>query len=136
MRSTRRILPHPRLCANARGVSLMETMVALSILAISSATVGQFIVRQTRMANTNHLTSVAQTLAEETLEDLRAVSYDDIAPISSTKTVGSIVYSLSAQVQANTPGPNMKQIAVDVSWADPLGTQHVTVHTIYTAIKR
>lgn len=136
MRNTSRIWRRPPPWRNSRGVSLMETMVALSILAFSSATVGQFIVRQTRMANTNHLTSVAQTLAEEKLEDLRALDYDDIAPSSSTKTVGSIVYTVGAEVQANAPGPNMKQIVVDVSWADPLGAQHVTVHTIYTAIKR
>jgi prepilin-type N-terminal cleavage/methylation domain-containing protein len=128
--------PRRRRCRDQRGVSLVETMVALSILAISSATVGEFIVRQTRMANTNNLTSIGQALAEQQFEDLRAIDYDDIAATSSTTTVGGIVYTLRTDVQTNMPAPNMKQISVDVSWKDPLGTQHVTAYTIYTAIKR
>jgi prepilin-type N-terminal cleavage/methylation domain-containing protein len=122
--------------ANQHGVSLVETMVALSLFAISAATVGQFIVRQTRMASTNNLTSIAQSLAEESLEGLRALDYDAIAPSSRSVTKGNVTFAIQTTVKNNTPGPSMKQITVDVSWADPLGTQNVTVHTIYTSVRR
>jgi len=126
-----------RACArNQRGVSLMETMVALSLFAISAASIGQFITRQTRTASTNNLTSIAQTLAEKELENLRALDYDDIAAESYSSTKGNIVFTIATTVQNGAPAPNMKQIAVDVSWHDPLGTQHVTVYTIYTAITK
>lgn len=111
-------------------------MVALSLFAIGAATIGKFITRQTQIASTNNLTSVAQTLAEEELESLRALDYDDIAPGGHSLSKGSVVFTVDTDVDNNTPAPNMKQITVDVSWEDSLGTQHVTVYTIYTAIKR
>jgi prepilin-type N-terminal cleavage/methylation domain-containing protein len=130
----RRYAPGP--AANQHGVSLVETMVALSLFAISAATVGEFIVRQTRMASTNNLTSVAHSLAEESLEGLRALDYNAIAPSSRSVTTGNVTFAIETTVKNNTPAANMKQIAVDVSWADPLGEQHVTVHTIYTSVRR
>jgi prepilin-type N-terminal cleavage/methylation domain-containing protein len=120
----------------ARGVSLIETMVALGLFAIGAASIGRFITRQTRTASTNNLTSVAQSFAEQELENMRALDYDDIAAASHSSTKGSVVYTIASTVQNNSPAPNMKQISVDVSWKDPLGTQHVTVYTIYTAITK
>jgi prepilin-type N-terminal cleavage/methylation domain-containing protein len=121
---------------NERGVSLMETLVALSLFAIAAGTMGDFLVQQIRMASTNHNFTSAYALAEQELEDVRALDYVDIVPRSSTKAVGSVTFNLRTDVVANTPAPNMKSITVSVDWNEPGGARNVALHTIYTAIKR
>ena len=125
-----------RLTANRRGVSLVETLVALSLFAVSAAAVGDFLRHQIRMASNNNLTGTAYSLAEKELEDIRALDYDDIVSRSSTKLLGSVTYALATTAEPNVPAANMKRITVNVTWQEPLGTKNVTVYAIYTDIKR
>jgi len=119
-----------------RGVSLLETLVALSLFAIAAGTMGDFLVRQIRMAGSNHNYTTAYSYAEQELEDVRAMDYDDIATRSATHPSGSITYTVNTQVVANSPAPNMKNITVTVSWSEPGGARNVALQTIYTAIRR
>ena len=119
-----------------RGVTLMETMVALTLFALCSSAIGRLMTAQIRMASTNNLTSRAYALAEEELEAIRALDYSDIASTSRTLDVGNVHFSLATVVQANVPATNLKSITVTVSWNEPTGSRNVALNTIYTAVKR
>jgi type II secretory pathway pseudopilin PulG len=122
--------------SNERGVTLIETVVAVGLFALTAATMGSFLTFQVRAGGSNHNSGIAYSLAAEELEDLRAVAYDDIISRSSSFTSGSLTFELQTTVDDDTPAPNMKRITVAVNWAEPNGNKNVTVHTIYTEIRR
>jgi prepilin-type N-terminal cleavage/methylation domain-containing protein len=130
--------PHRRTVRAAqRGVTLLETLVALSLFAITSATMGNFLVSQIRRSASNYLYSQAYVLAEQQLESLRALpDYTAIVPSSTTATVGSTPFQVVTGVLNNTPADGLKQITVTVSWKDNFGAQNVAVQTIYTQVQR
>jgi len=119
-----------------RGVTLTETMVALTLFALCSSAIGQLMTTQIRLASSNNLTSRAYALAEEELEAIRALDYADITSASRTLDVGNVHFGVATVVQTNVPAVNLKTITVTVSWNEPTGSKNVTLNTIYTAIKR
>ena len=131
-RSTTPPLPH----RGERGFTLMDTLVALGLMVLVTTTIGQFLVRQARAGSTNGAYTRAYALAAEELEDLRALDYADIVSRSSSMQEGSLSYTVATSVLPDTPKPTMKQIAVTVGWNDPDGPKNVTVHTIFTAVRR
>jgi Tfp pilus assembly protein PilV len=121
---------------NQRGISLIETLVALGLFAMTAATMGKFMVTQIRMASTNHLQTKALAMAAETLETTRAQRFNDMVSGSKTQTVGGVMFTIQTTVNDDTPTNGLKSIAVNVSWKDPLGPKNVTVNTIYTEVRR
>jgi len=119
-----------------RGTTLIETVAALGLFAISIAAIGNFLVQQVRQSSNNNVVSVAYTVAEQELEGLRAMDYADIASRSSAVTKGGTTYNIATNVINDQPAPNMKKIAVGVYWTGPAGGGNVAVETIYTAVKR
>ena len=106
--------------SSPRGFSLLEVLVALVILSISLLALAGLIVTSTRNNSSgNHMTEAA-TLAQDKLEQLRAVrweavpegTYTDPAPqIGST----GISYVRDWTVVANSV---LKTITVTVNWQD------------------
>jgi Tfp pilus assembly protein PilV len=121
---------------NARGISLIETLVALALFAMTAATMGRFLVAQIRQASNSHLQTKALAMAAEQLEATRAQRFNDMASGTTTKTVGGVLYTVQTTVVDDTPGNGLKSIAVNVSWKDPQGPKNVTVNTIYTEVRR
>jgi prepilin-type N-terminal cleavage/methylation domain-containing protein len=119
-----------------RGVSLIETLIALGLLAIGAGTMGNYLVQQIRFASTNYLYTQAYAMAEDQLESVRALRYNDMVAGSKTKTVGSTTYTIATGVQTNMPASGLKLVTVNVSWKDQLGTKNVSVQTIYTEVQR
>jgi len=128
--------PRWRRLAAPRGVSLIETLVALGLLAISAGTVGNYLVQQIRMSSMNYLYTQAYALAEAQLEATRALDYDDMVPGSKNVTVGGVTYAVATTILNDTPASGLKQITVDVSWKDMLGPKTVAVQTIYTQVEQ
>ncbi|MGD9764293.1 MAG: hypothetical protein AB7V27_11305 [Candidatus Binatia bacterium] len=122
--------------ANERGVSLIETVVALGLFALSAATMGEFLVTHIRHASNNHLQTQAYALAEEQLEATRALRYNDMVPSTKTVTVSNVAYKIVTTIDADVPADGLKTIHVDVSWKDPQGPRNVSLHTIYTEVRR
>ena len=119
-----------------RGISLIETLVALALFAMTAATMGQFLVTQVRHASNNHLQTKALALAAEQLEATRAERFNDMHSGTHTETVGGVLYTIETTVDDDTPANGLKSIAVEVSWSDPTGPKNVAVHTIYTEVRR
>ena len=119
------------------GVTLLETLVALGLFAVTAATMGNFLVAQIRMSSSNYLYSQAYVLAEQQLETLRALpQYTDIVPASTTTSVGGTQFTVATGVLNDTPADGLKQITVNVSWQDNLGSRNVAVQTVYTQVQR
>jgi Tfp pilus assembly protein PilV len=122
--------------ARQRGISLIETLVALGLFALSAATISSFMVRHIRGASTNNLYTKAYALAEDQLEATRALRYDDMQPGTATVQNGAVTFTVATQIQNDTPANGLKKIQVDVSWNEPEGVKNVSVHTIYTEVRR
>jgi len=128
--------PRRRRRLNARGISLIETLVALALFAMTAATMGRFLVAQIRQASNSHLQTKALAMAAEQLESTRAQRFNDMVSGTKTQTVGGVLYTVQTTVNDDTPANGLKSIAVNVSWKDPQGPKNVTVNTIYTEVTR
>jgi len=110
--------------------------VALGLFALTAATMGDFLRQQIRTGGANDNYSTAYSLAAEEFEDIRALPFDEITSRTASLSQGTITFAVDTAVVDNTPSPNMKRITVNVNWKEPTGTQNVTVHSIYTAVRR
>jgi prepilin-type N-terminal cleavage/methylation domain-containing protein len=119
-----------------RGFSLIETLVALSLFAMTAATMGKFLVTQIRFASNNHLQTKAYSLAAEQLEATRALRFNDMLASSKTVAFNGVTYTVATDIDDDTPSNGLKTIEVDVSWSDPTGPKNVSVSTIYTEVRR
>lgn len=128
--------PRRRRRLNARGISLIETLVALGLFAMTAATMGRFLVTQIRQASNSHLQTKALAMAAGQLEATRAQRFNDMTSGTTTQTVGGVLYTIKTTVTDDTPANGLKSIAVNVSWKDPQGPKNVTVNTIYTEVTR
>lgn len=119
-----------------RGSTLLETIVAIGLLALTVVTMSDFLRQQIRTGGANANYSTAYSLAAEEFEDIRALPFDEIISRTAALNQGSITFAVNTAVADDTPSPNMKQITVNVNWTEPTGLQNVTVHSIYTAVRR
>ncbi len=137
MSTNSQIWRRTRRCANSRGVTLIETLVALALFAVTAATMGNFLVSQIRRSASNYLYSQAYSLAEQQLEALRSLpQYTDITPGSTSTSIGNTQFTVATNVLNDTPADGLKQITVSVSWNDNFGPQNVALQTIYTQVQR
>lgn len=121
---------------NEIGLGLIDAVVALALFLLATATIGQYVVRQIRNGSSNSMYSVAYALAAQELEELRGLEYEEIASRSGSLQEGMITYTVTTSVVPESPEPNMKEISVNVAWAEPDGTRNVEVQTIFTGIRR
>lgn len=117
-----------------RGVTLIESLIALALLALGAAAIGDFMTSQIRHAATNHITTQAYSHAADELERIRALPFAEMLGGTRKVTTGEIDYTIHATVNSGVPAPSMKAVAVTVSWHDPLGARSIDVHTVYTQV--
>lgn len=125
-----------RRSGNQRGSTLVESLVAIGLFGLCMGAIGNLLVTHIQMEGVNLRQTTAIGLAEREVEDLRAINYSQIASRSSTQTIGSITYTVTTTVTAESPLPNEKSIRTVVSWTDRGGAQSYALNTIYTAITR
>jgi prepilin-type N-terminal cleavage/methylation domain-containing protein len=125
-----------RIWSSQRGISLIETMVALGVFAISAAGINSFLTQHVRRSAGNHLQTVAYGLAEDTLEAARTLDWEDIATKQTTHAEGGVTFTIALAVQNDTPAENLKTLTATVSWTDPLGAQSIQVPVVYTQVTR
>ena len=116
------------------GTTLVESVVALGLLAAGAATTGNFLVQQIRRGGNNGNYTTAYALAAESLESMRAKRFADMEGSESTLRQGSVVFHVTTQVSDGHPAPNLKQITVTVTWKDPSGSNSISVPVLYTEI--
>ena len=117
-------------------MSLIESLVALGLFAVSAATMGQYLVSHIRLGATNYLYTQAYIIAEEQLESTRALRFNDMEPSEKVVTIDQQKFNVTTDIVDDSPANGLKEITVNVEWVDPLGPQNVAVRTIYTEVQR
>ena len=118
------------------GVTIVEALVAVSLLAIGVGAIGSFLSAQIRTASNSYLTSNAYALAEREFEDLRSLDYNSMVSRSSTKVMGNVTFTVTTTVIPDQPAVNVKTINVSVSWVENTGSKNVLVSSVYTQVHR
>lgn len=118
------------------GFSLIEVLVSLVILAISLLALAGLMSTSTRNNAVGGRLTEAATLAQDTLEQLRAMSWDSI-PLNQTMSDSpesrpGVQYNRSWVARLNAVNPDIKEIVVTIGWAD------VTSHSLqfFSALSR
>ena len=128
MKNIRKVFSKKKACNNQSGFTLLEVLIAISILTVGLLGVAQMQIMGIKGNYFSGNTTAALSLAEEKMEDLLGKSYTDAElasgnnpdannPIDETGQAGGI-YSRMWTVTDNTPIIDTKEVTVSVSW-DP-----------------
>lgn len=116
------------------GISLIETLVAVVILAFAAVMQGYMSLATISTNRHARNITVATNLAMQQVETLQAGSYSAVVsgsdgPLNADGTAGG-AYSRTWTVTADTPVAGSKTVDVAVTWADAADNRTVTVQTI------
>ena len=102
---------------NSKGFTLIEVLVSLVILAVSLLALAGLMTTTTKNnAFGGHLTEAA-TLAQDKLEEFRAIKWDDVLTNSDSVTGSTgITYTRSWEIGGTNP---LKEIVITINWDDP-----------------
>ena len=118
------------LIADERGFTLVELLVAATIAGVGFLGLAATHATAIRATAVGRNQTVATTLAQEQIEQLRRLPYVLIANISSSNvTLGAKTYAIRADVSA-APGGTSKQVASRVDWTDQFGAHVVQLLTV------
>lgn len=110
--------PHPD---DERGVTLVELVIAMTVIAIGVLAVCQMMPLGSRGQTHDRLRTQAGNYAQQRVEELTAVTWTDASmalgrhPASGDEVVGSFhrIYTVSAM---NPPLDNLRKVFVQVTW--------------------
>lgn len=125
-----------RVPAGERGVTLVELMVALTVIAIGVLAMAQMFPAGTRGQTRDRMRTQASGYAQQTIEDLSARGINDASmsigrhPATGVDSLGTLksfrrVYTVR---QMTAPLDNLYQVSVKVTWASA-STETVTATT-------
>ena len=106
------------------GFTMLEVLMAMalfSVALIALASLSTIVIRGDLAANK---LSVATTLAQDKLEELKLTSYDNVTSTALTTVTSTPWASRGVDVTPETPIPGVKKIDVTVSWTDDKGKSH------------
>ena len=105
----------------SKGFTLIEVLISLVILAISLLALAGLMTTTTKNNSVGGRLTEAATLAQDKLEELRAVSWDNI-PLNQTNdtpvTRPGIQYERTWIARLNATNADIKEIEITVRWTD------------------
>lgn len=123
-----------------QGFTLMETLIAVSILAIGILAAASMISRSTIQDTRAYYVTQATLIAEEYIEQLIPAQFDEtkfkaIANHNTSKIIDGIDYTMNCTVQNNYRGLNCKNMTCIVAWNNK-GMESQVVNTYIYALFR
>ncbi len=107
------------------GMTLVEVMVAMIILAIALAWLAPMLVVAMRGNRFGGDITAASTVAQDKIEELRNVSYSTLlANPTGQDTVGKMIRNWSVTEDLGQDG--LARITITISWQDDKGVEHQT----------
>ena len=120
--------PWRRRLNSRAGFTLIEVLVAISIFAFGMMGLAAGAITITRANKTAQFHTMATSLAQEKLEQLKATSVSFVSSCSSSCETApnylGVTFTRTWDVVLNAPQTGLKQITVTISWSD------YTSHTI------
>jgi prepilin-type N-terminal cleavage/methylation domain-containing protein len=116
----------------ARGFTLLELMLAMSLLATGTIAIVELIQRAQMASRDGEQVLIATYLAERRLEELRNVAYASLASEARASVSSPSGFTqFDRQVTVTTPFTNLRQIVVTVYWdaPGPAGETNVSLQT-------
>jgi type IV pilus modification protein PilV len=122
------------------GFTLIEVLVAMAIFAIAVLGLAMGATSVMRANQTSYNNTLATNLAQDRLEQLKALTVSSLpscpsyatAGCSDTSTTSGVTFTRSWQIIANSPTTGVNRLDVQVSWTDYMSRSI----TISSAIKQ
>jgi prepilin-type N-terminal cleavage/methylation domain-containing protein len=111
-----------------RGFSLVEMMLAMTVLGIGLLSIAQIIPLALAGTTQARVRTQAVQAGQERLDDLMAVEYDSLLAGTFSETVDG--YSVTWTISDDVPVPGSKRIDLVASWVTLKGTQTVELTTL------
>ena len=116
----------PRRRSRERGFSLIELMIAITVLGIGLLSLAGLFPLAMQRVNVGDLESRATFHAQAKIEELKRLSWTALTATAAADTVET-VFARNWTVQVDAPVPGMKQVQVTVAWTDKRGPRTVTI---------
>ena len=120
------------LVTNHKGLTLLEAVIAMVLFFVAVLAFAGVTVTASKGAAASHHLTVATTLAQNKLEQIRSAGYDPAAALETTEAYGTIpdfdMYQRTVRMETGRPVPGLQTATVTVWWADD--RHSVTVSTI------
>lgn len=116
--------PRVRAAPSSRGFSLIEVLVALTILTAGVLFMGSTLSVTSRASRDSLDATVAEHLIRHKVAELGATRYDALASGAESITLDEVVYTRRWIVTPDSPRPGVTTIDVEVTWSD-----YVAPHT-------
>jgi len=120
--------------ADQRGITLIESLIALGLLILGAAAIGDFMAAQIRHSTGNHLSTAAYAMAADEIERIRSLPFAEMIGSTRTAEENDVVFKMASSVREGVPEVNMKSIGVRVTWISPVGPQSVDLQTVYAQV--
>ena len=125
----------PRGRRRQAGASLLEVLVAITLCALVASGVAAMAATSMRATSENRAATAAHMIAQEELERVRGLDYDDIDSGAHNVAMAGRTFAVGTVVDENDPSDGMKHITVTVGWTGPLGPRTYAIETIFTAVQ-
>jgi len=123
-----------RRAQNQRGFTLIEIMVAITLLSIGLLGMAGLTVGIMRGNALSSQVTTSTALAQDKMEDIKRVGYSGVAEGRSTEDYNDIsgypLYQRVTEVDVESPDPGMKTVTITVLWDS--GASSIAVETILT----
>ena len=105
-----------------QGFTLIEVLVAMAIFSVTFLALAAGAGSVMRSNHTSLNSTIATNLAQDKVEELRAMTESNIVSAGPvTDTVNGVTFTRTWTVTPNSPVPGVKQFDVTVSWGDHTG---------------
>jgi len=127
----RRVRLRPRRLHDERGFTIVETLVAVGIMAVAFLGMAGVHALSSRAQSLGQNQGLARFVADEQLELMRRTAVADIAADSSSKVVQGVEFDYQRTVATVPMG---RRVTVTVTWTDRFGPQTLTLSTIVSQV--